>query len=126
MTAFIETISIEKGYGTYKGIVCPVSNKNDVDDALNCLIVSKTKFEAAYCYAYKIAQGKKSGYGENKAIGCDVKLLRLLDSLDISYCLLIVLCDEKRKLHPCERVGRVLKAARKTLKKCVENEAPAR
>ena len=36
--AFIESSFKEKEFGQYTGIVCPVSNKTEVDEALKCLI----------------------------------------------------------------------------------------
>jgi hypothetical protein len=115
--AFIESSFKEKEFGQYTGIVCPVSNKTEVDEALKCLIEDR-KIKT-YCYAYDIPNDLR-GHDEKNAIGCGLKLSRLLKSLDVRYCLMIVICLESRKnIHPCERVGRILRAARETLKSCI-------
>jgi len=117
--AYVETTIEDRDFGKYTGIVCPVSSRSDVDEALKCLIESR-KIET-YCYAYDITMDRGSDESRS-AVGCGLKLLRLLKSLDVRYCLIIIICSEYRKnLHPCERVGRVLKAARETLKKCICN-----
>ena len=115
--AFIESTFKETGFGQYTGIVCPVSNKKEIDEALKCLIEDR-KIQT-YCYAYEVPK-HLSGHDEKNAIGCGLKLSRLLKSLDVRYCLMIVICLESRKnIHPCERVGRILRAARQTLKSCI-------
>lgn len=117
--AFIQSSFKEADFGQYRGIVCPVSNKKEIDEALKCLLEDR-KIET-YCYAYDIPKDVR-GHDESGASGCGIKLSRLLKSLDVRYCLVIVICIEIRKnIHPCERIGRVLRAARETLKSCISN-----